>query len=240
MQMSLVHGQQGLVCWLRNYWTRISGPRLWRNTLLSVHVLGQESNCSNKESITENFENTGAVVSSKLIEIRKLPSPALFKIILKLEAFKDTKQHIVSTTITESQMTIKYSKDVLTMLAVVSAVRENDLDHTSYARHSKYQHVNLNNLLRGEKSILKNLITNGCGAWSSGGSFSTIHWDLAVQYLSKWTEGTVDSFRTDYIRHPYRKKIDKNLYIHSKMRTFCNGLRNWWRSCWWVFFMQKK
>ena len=119
---------------------------------------------TNKESITENFENTGAVVSSKLIEIRKLPSPALFKIILKLEAFKDTKQHIVSTTITESQMTIKYLKDVLTMLAVVSAVRENDLDHTIYARHNKYQHVNLNNLLRREKSILKNLITNGCGA----------------------------------------------------------------------------
>ena len=119
---------------------------------------------TNKESIAENFENTGAVVSSNLIEIRKLPPPALFKIILKLEAFKDTKQHTVSTTVTESQMTIKYLKDVLTMLAVVSAVRENDLDHTSYARHNKYQHVNLNNLLRREKSILKNFITSGCGA----------------------------------------------------------------------------
>ena len=37
------------------------------------------------------------------------------------------------------------------MLAVVSAVREVDLDHINYARHNTYQHVYLNNLLRREK-----------------------------------------------------------------------------------------
>ena len=59
----------------------------------------------NVESITENFENIGPVVSSKLIELRKSLSPALVEEILKLEAFKNIKQHIVSTTVTESQMT---------------------------------------------------------------------------------------------------------------------------------------
>ena len=61
---------------------------------------------TNVESIAENFENIGGVVSRKLMELQKLPSPALIKKLLKLEAFTDIKQHIVSATVTESQMTI--------------------------------------------------------------------------------------------------------------------------------------
>ena len=48
------------------------------------------------------------------------------------------KQHIVSTTVTESQMTIKYLKNVSTMQAVISAVTEVQLNHINYARHSVY------------------------------------------------------------------------------------------------------
>ena len=61
---------------------------------------------TNVETITEDLENIGAVESSKVRESRKLPSPALVEQILKLEAFKEIKQHIVSITVTESQMTI--------------------------------------------------------------------------------------------------------------------------------------
>ena len=67
---------------------------------------------TNVESITENFENISAVLSSKLIQLQNSPSPALFEEILKLEAFKDIKQPIVPTTVTESQMIKKYLKDV--------------------------------------------------------------------------------------------------------------------------------
>ena len=42
---------------------------------------------TNVESITKNF--VGAVVSSKLIELRKSSSPALVEEILKQEAFKE-------------------------------------------------------------------------------------------------------------------------------------------------------
>ena len=42
---------------------------------------------TNVESIIKNF--VGAVVSSKLIELRKSSSPALVEEILKQEAFKD-------------------------------------------------------------------------------------------------------------------------------------------------------
>ena len=82
---------------------------------------------TNVESITENFEKIGAVVSSKLIELRKSPSPALVEEIPKLENFKEMKQHIVSTTVTESQMTIKYLKNVSAMVTGVSTVTEVDL-----------------------------------------------------------------------------------------------------------------
>ena len=42
------------------------------------------------------------------------------------------------------------------MLAVVSVVREADLDcHINYASHNMYQHVYLNNLLRREKRLQK-------------------------------------------------------------------------------------
>ena len=46
---------------------------------------------TNVESIIENFENSGTVVSRKLIELQKSPSPVLVEEILKLEAFKDIK-----------------------------------------------------------------------------------------------------------------------------------------------------
>ena len=59
--------------------------------------------------------------------MRKSPSPALVEEIMKLDAFKDNEQHIVSTTGTESQIMVKYLKDVSTMLAIVSAVREGGL-----------------------------------------------------------------------------------------------------------------
>ena len=107
------------------------------------------------ESITENLENIGGAVSSKLIELRKSPSPTLVDEILKLEAFKNMKHHIVSTTVTESQLTINYLKDVSTMPTVSSAVREVDLDHINDARHNTCQHVYLNNLLRRENNLRK-------------------------------------------------------------------------------------
>ena len=93
---------------------------------------------------------------------------------LKLEAFKDIEQHIVCRTGTGSQITIKYLKDVSTMLAIVSAIRDVDLDHINFDRHNTYQQVYIQNLLRRGKGTAKDLRTNGYGASSLRGSFSTI------------------------------------------------------------------
>ena len=46
---------------------------------------------------------------------------------MKPGALKDSKQHFVSTMDSKSQMTSKYLKDVSTMLASVSVVRERGL-----------------------------------------------------------------------------------------------------------------
>ena len=62
--------------------------------------------------------------SLKLIQLQKSPSLALIREILKLKASKDIKQHVLSTTVTESQMTLKHLKNVSTKLAVVSTVRK--------------------------------------------------------------------------------------------------------------------
>ena len=53
------------------------------------------------------------------------------------------------------RLPIKYLKDVSTVLAVVSAVRQVDLDHINCARRNTYQHAYLNNLLRREKILPK-------------------------------------------------------------------------------------
>ena len=52
---------------------------------------------------------------------------------MKLDAFKDIKQHIiVSTTGTESQMTVKCLKDVSRMLVILSKLREDGLNEKSW------------------------------------------------------------------------------------------------------------
>ena len=68
------------------------------------------------ESHTKNID---PLLLIKLTELEKSLSPALVEEIIK--------QHIVSTTGTESQMTVKYLKDVSTKLAIASAVREGGL-----------------------------------------------------------------------------------------------------------------
>ena len=42
-------------------------------------------------------KNNDPLLLSKLIELQKSPSPALVEEIMKLDVFKDIKQHVVST-----------------------------------------------------------------------------------------------------------------------------------------------
>ena len=83
--------------------------------------------------VESHSKNTDVLLLSKLIEFGKSPSPALTEEIMKLDAFKDIKQHIiVSTTGTESQMTVKCLKDVSRMLVILSKLREGGLNEKSW------------------------------------------------------------------------------------------------------------
>ena len=168
--------------------------------------------------------------------MRKPPSAVPVKEVIKLDAFKDINQYIVSTTGTESQMTTEYLKDVSTMPAIVSAVREGNLkrhfsaeqeivrlkfafDHINCARYNTYQHVYSNNLLRKDKIIAKYLISNGYGTSGPGDSFSTIHGNLVTEHFNKETKGTAGPFRPGYSTDIYAvNKWIKTSHIHCKMR----------------------
>ena len=121
------------------------------------------------ELLTKNID---PFLLSNLIELRKSLSPALAEEIMTLDAFKDIKQHMLSTASTESQMTVKYLKDMSKMQAIVSPVRKGGLkrlfsperesvksmfafDHINYDGYIAYQHAYLNNLLRKGNSIVK-------------------------------------------------------------------------------------
>ena len=82
--------------------------------------------------VESHSKNTDVLLLSKLTELGKSPSPALTEEIMKLDAFKDIKQHIiVSKTGTESQMTVKCLQDVSRMLVISSKLREGGLNEKS-------------------------------------------------------------------------------------------------------------
>ena len=95
--------------------------------LLSVLLKQDVSAAIVQTKVESHTENIDLLLLNKLVELRKSLSPALVEEIMKPGALKDSKQHIVSTMGTKSQMTSKYLKDVSTRLAIVSVVREGGL-----------------------------------------------------------------------------------------------------------------
>ena len=124
------------------------------------------------------------------------------------------------------------------MLTIISTVREGGLkrhfsaereilklmfafDHINYAGYVTYQHVYLNNLLRKDNSIVKDLITNGHDASCSGDSFSNMHGDLVTEHFKKkWKELLGLSPQVIILTFIYAvNKWIKTSHIHSKVRT---------------------
>ena len=77
--------------------------------------------------------------------------------------------------------------------------------------------------MRREKVITKCLITNRYGASSPGSLFSTIHWDLAIQYFNKKAKGTLGPFWSGCARYSYRKKLTKNYIFTARCEHFTTG-----------------
>ncbi len=105
---------------------------------------------------------------------------------MRLDSFKSLASEILKYEEgTESHLTVLYLKDVSTMLAMVSAVREGDLrrhveaerhmlgltfalDHQNYARYISYQHVFLEEQRKGQTAAYQDLTSRGFGGSESG------------------------------------------------------------------------
>ena len=94
----------------------------------------------------------------------------------------------MAVTGTQSKITIQYLKDVSNLLALVSAVRENNIekhlqaerrmlkqvfafDHQNYARYLSYQHVFLRELQENGHPAFKDLVNYGCNAQALKGTY---------------------------------------------------------------------
>ena len=130
-----------------------------------------------------------------LKELRRQPSTAALHAVTCMESFKVLKNDIMAVTGTQSKMTIQYLKDVSNLLALVSAVRENNIekhlqaerqmvkqvfafDHQNYARYLSYQHVFLRELQKNGHPAFKDLVNYGYGATFLGRSLQvfTVIW----------------------------------------------------------------
>ena len=106
----------------------------------------------------------------------------------------------------EENFTVMHLKDVSTMLAMVSAVREGnrrryiEAEHEmlsltfafshqkkSYARYCRYQHVFLQNMSQENEQAFRQLSERGFGASLSGERFTSIHGDLVTELFNKQT-----------------------------------------------------
>ena len=104
-------------------------------------------------------------------------------------------------------MTICFIKDVSSLLALASAVREENFerhvlaeremvkyyfafDHINYARYMSYQQVYLQELQRINSNTIMDLTQRVFGGSLSGVSFSCLHGYLITEIFSEQTKGT--------------------------------------------------
>ena len=104
-------------------------------------------------------------------------------------------------------MTICFIKDVSSLLALASAVREENFerhvlaeremvkyyfafDHINYARYMSYQQVYLQELQRINSNAIMDLTQRVFGGSLSGVSFSCLHGYLITEIFSERTKGT--------------------------------------------------
>ena len=115
----------------------------------------------------------------------------------------------------ESDITIECFKEVSSMLAMVSAVKEGSLErphqaardmikqmfafgHYNYARYLSCQHVSVRSMEQQNHLAIQNLKGNGFGGSISGEPFSSIHGDLITELFNKETKGTRGPMRAGF------------------------------------------
>ena len=133
------------------------------------------------ETLTSNFANVSAQLLKALQQLKSEPNPAHLNRVMKNANFTKLYRRVISPGQgSECQMTVAYLQDVSALLALVSAVREGDLerhlqaeremlkhcfafDHINYVRYLSFQHVFLRDLLRRNRPAITDLKSRGFG-----------------------------------------------------------------------------
>ena len=93
------------------------------------------------ESLTSNYDTMDAKLKELFLKLKSDPSSQNLDEILHNPEFESLSEEILKTTEgTESEMTIAYLKDVSSMLALVSAVRDNNLELHLQAEREMVKH----------------------------------------------------------------------------------------------------
>ena len=129
---------------------------------------------------------------------------------------------------TESHISVSYLKNVSSMLVLVSAVRESNiekhmeaervmtnqafaLDHPNYARYGAYQQTYLQHLRNIQHPAYESLKNNGSGASISGDKFLSIRGDFITEIFNKKIKGNSG---------PFRKEFSTDIiHIHSQLQV---------------------
>ncbi len=141
------------------------------------------------EKITSNYEAIDTQLIEAFQELRLSPNPTNLDNVIENEHFTQIYLAVVKPNDgTESRMTTEYLRDVSSLLALVSAVREGNLerhlqaeremlkhcfafDHVNYARYMSFQHVFLRDLERKNHPAIADLKQKGFGGSVSGNKF---------------------------------------------------------------------
>ena len=91
------------------------------------------------EGLTNDYMDMHQSLLSELVNLRKSPSPETLHNVVNSTEFNDTFLELFATIGQHASMTVAYLKDMSSLLALVSSVREGDID-----RH-----------LQAEKGMLK-------------------------------------------------------------------------------------
>ena len=187
--------------------------------------------------ITAGHSNTEPELLSSLVALRKQPSSSTVDNVVKSPGFESLLSDLTrAKECTEASMTIAYLKDVSSMLAMVSAVREGNIErhlqserdmlnqvfafnHQNYARYCSFQHVYLRSLEEQSYPAFGELKTKGLGGSIGGKPFSSIHGDLMTELFNKETKGTAGPFRSGFSTNTEAVNTwIRTIHIHSKLQ----------------------
>ena len=198
------------------------------------------------DKITKNHTETDPELLTALVELRKNPSPDAADKILSLEPFDNIVKSVLAFEEgTLSHFTVEYIKDTSSMLAMVSAVREGNLerhlqseremlkqtfafDHYNYARYCSYQHVYLRSLESSNHPAIMDLKKNGFGASITGEAFSAIHGDLVTELFNKETKSASGPFRRGFSTSSRSVNVwVRTIHIQSRLlRSYMNSVHD--------------